>query len=219
MKAFLADPKTLHRNPWNSNFVAPANMLKLRKSIEDLGFNTAVVVRELADGTLQILGGQHRTEVAREIGLKQIPVINLGPVDDKRAKKIGLADNSRYGSDDSLQLAAIIEELQVDTDLASFLPIQNEDLQAIMKAVDIDLDKLDVLPEDDEDEGERDPTEERAERPAKTHEMMTFRVTVREAEAIRTKIEKTIKKEGLDDGSDDKTLAGSALAYLLLTGE
>lgn len=219
MKTFLADPKTLHRNPFNPNHVAPANMLKLRKSIEDLGFNTAVVVRELADGTLQILGGQHRTEVAREIGLKQIPVINLGPVDDKRAKKIGLADNSRYGSDDSLQLAAIIEELQVDTDLASFLPIQNEDLQAIMKAVDIDLDKLDVLPEDDEDEDGRDPTEERAERPAKTHEMMTFRVTVREAEAIRTKIEKTIKKEGLDDGSDDKTLAGSALAYLLLTGE
>jgi ParB family chromosome partitioning protein len=219
MKAFLADPKTLHRNPWNSNHVAPANMLKLRKSIEDLGFNTAVVVRELADGTLQILGGQHRTEVAREIGLKSIPVINLGPVDDKRAKMIGLADNSRYGSDDSLQLAAIIEELQMDNDLASFLPIQNEDLQAIMRAVDIDLDKLDVLPEDDEGEETREPTEERAERPVKTHEMMTFRVTVREAEAIRTKIEKTIKKEGLDDGSDDKTLAGSALAYLLLTGE
>lgn len=219
MKTELVDPKKLKRNPWNSNHVDPKNMTKLKRSIQDLDFVTSVVVRELDDGTLQILGGQHRTEVAVELGLKAVPIINLGKIDDIKAKKIGLVDNSRYGTDDSLQLAKILDELMADTpDLTGLLPMQDEDLQVIMRAVDIDLDALDIVPGADEDE-EPEPHEDRAERPAKTHEMMTFRVAVRDAEAIRIMMEKTIKKEALDDGSDEKTLAGIALAFLLLKGE
>ena len=217
MEQALVDPRILKPNPWNSNHVDPKNWSKLRKSIKELGFTSAVVVRTLDDGSLQILGGQHRTEVAIDLGLAVIPVLNLGRISDEKAKKIGLVDNSRYGADDSLKLAKLIEEIG-DPDLTSFLPLQDEDLQAIMRAVDIDLDTLDVLPEDSPEEDDA-PREERPDRPLKTHEIMTFRVTCRDAEAIRTKIEKTIKKEGLDDGSDDKTLAGSALAILLLTGE
>jgi hypothetical protein len=215
MKAELIDPKKLRPNPWNSNHVDPRNMSKLRKSIEDLDFVTAVVVRELDDGSLQILGGQHRTEIAIDMGLKEIPIINLGKIDTLKAKKIGLVDNSRYGTDDSLQLSKLIEELRVDTpDLTSFLPINDEDLQVIMRAVDIDLDHLEIAPATEEEEA-HDP-EERTERPAKTHDMMTFRVSVRDAEAIRIITEKTIKRECLDDGSDEKTVAGLALAFLLL---
>lgn len=218
-KISAISPKKLKPNPFNPNHVDPKNYAKLRKSIEDLGFASAVVVRELPDGTLQILGGQHRTQVAVELGLKEIPVINLGSIGDDKAKKIGLVDNSRYGTDDGLQLARIMEELDVGTgSLAEFLPISDEDLQVMMRAVDIDLDTLEVTLEDD-DAPPPEPMEERAERPLKTHDILTFRVTNREAEAIRQLIEKTIKREGLDDGSDDKTLAGMALALLLLTKE
>lgn len=216
MKAELVDPKSLRPNPWNSNHVDPKNMGKLRRSIEELDFVTAVVVRELSDGTLQILGGQHRTEVAIDMGLKEIPILNLGKIDTIKAKKIGLIDNSRYGTDDSLQLATILEELKIDTpDLTSFLPVNDEDLQLIMRAVEIDLDHLEIAPATEEE----DPytPEERVERPTKTHDMLTFRVAVRDAEAIRILLEKTIKREGLDDGSDEKTVAGAALAFLLLT--
>lgn len=215
MKPELIDPRTLKPNPWNPNSVSPANLVKLRKSIEDLGFVTAVVVRSLADGSLQILGGQHRTEVALDMGLKKIPVLNLGPIDDIKAKKIGLIDNSRYGTDDSIPLAKLLEEIQADTpDLTTFLPIQSEDLQVIMRAVDINLDDLEVKPGGD---GEEDPapTDGRVERPIQTHDVLKFRVAVRDAEAITALIEKTIKREGLS-GADDMTLAGSALAILLL---
>lgn len=218
MRAYLADPKTLRPNPFNPNHVAPANMVKLRKSIQDLGFNSAVIVRELPDGTLQILGGQHRTEVAVELGYTEIPIINVGPIDDVRAKKIGIVDNSRYGTDDSIQLARLFDEIKLeDPDLTGFLPVNDQDLQVMMRAVSIDLDDLDAEPRP---EGEDEPAPyeaERVERPAKTHDTMTFRVSVRDAEAIRVLLEKTIKMEGLDDGSDDKTLAGTAIAFLLLT--
>lgn len=209
------DPRRLKPNPFNPNHVDPKSYSKLRKSIEELGFASAVVVRELTDGSLQILGGQHRTEIAVEIGLKEIPVLNLGQIDDRKAKKIGLVDNARYGTDDSIQLAQLIEEIGA-SDLTTFLPVNDEDLQVIMRAVDIDIDTLDITVEDTPDD-QPEPTEERTERPTKTHDMMTFRVTVRESEAIRQLIEKTIKREGLDDGSDEKTLAGTALAFLLLT--
>lgn len=211
----FVDPRVLKPNPWNSNRVDPKNLAKLRKSIEEVGFTSAVVVRTMPDGSLQILGGQHRTEVAIDLGLKKIPILNVGSIDDHQAKKIGLVDNSRYGTDDSLKLAKLLEDLKVETpDLTGFLPLQDEDLQVIMRAVDINLDDLEVRPEDAHDE----PTspEERTERPAKTHDVLKFRVTMRDAEAIRALIEKTIKKESLDDGSDDMTIAGSALSILLL---
>lgn len=216
MKQGLADPKIFHKNPWNSNSVNPKNMQKLCESIKSLGFNSAVIVRELTDGTLQILGGSHRIEAAIELGLKEVPYLNLGVISDVKAKKVGLVDNSRYGSDDSLQLARLIEDIRIDTpDLTTFLPLQDEDLQSIMRAVDIDLDSLDIAPEHEE-EAPYDPEAGRVERPLKTHDILSFRVTMREAEAIRTLIEKTIKREGLDDGSDDKTVAGAALSHMLL---
>lgn len=217
MEHGTVDPKKLKPNPWNTNHVDTKNQAKLRTSVKELGFFRPIVVRTLPDGSLQILGGQHRTEAAIDLGLKSVPYFNLGVISDEKAKKIGLADNSRYGADDSIKLAKLIEEL-ADPDLTTILPLQDEDLQAIMRAVDIDLDSLDVLPEETPEE-DKAPPEERPDRPLKTHEIMTFRVTCRDAEAIRNLIEKTIKREGLDDGSDEKTLAGSALAHLLLNGE
>jgi ParB-like chromosome segregation protein Spo0J len=211
----LLDPRSLKTNPWNTNAVSPANLVKLRKSIEDLGFVTAVVVRTLADGSLQILGGQHRTEVAIDMGLKKVPVLNLGTIDDIKAKKIGLIDNSRYGTDDAIAYARLLEEIQVDTpDLTAFLPLQADDLQVIMRAIDINLDDLEVKPGGGDEEDEA-PNEGRAERPIQTHDTLKFRVPVRDAEAIIALIEKTKKRESLS-GSDDMTLAGEALAILLL---
>lgn len=185
--------------------------------MKELGVFRPVIVRTLPDGSLQLLGGEHRTLAAIAMGIKSIPYFNVGTISDEKAKKIGLADNSRYGADDSIKLAKLIEEI-ADPDLTSILPIQEEDLQAIMRAVEIDLDTLDILPEETPEE-DKAPPEERPERPLRTHDIMTFRLTMRDAEAIRTLIEKTIKKEGLDDGSDEKTVAGSALALLLLGGD
>lgn len=214
MKQELVDPKILRPNPFNPNRVDPKNLEKLGNSLDDLGFFRPAIVRELPGGILQILGGQHRVELAVERGIKKIPIVNLGIIDDNKAKRISLADNARYGSDDSIKLAKLFEEIQIDTpDLTLFLPIQDEDLQVIMRAVNIDLENLEVLPEEQE---ETHNPEERQERPVKTHDIIKLRCTVRDSEAIRSLIEKTIKKEGLDDGSDDMTLAGSALALLLL---
>lgn len=210
----LMDPRLLKANPFNTNRVGPENMAKLEASIRDLGFVTAVVVRELGDGSLQILGGQHRVETACKMGLKEVPVINLGRIADVKAKKIGLVDNSRYGIDDTIGLAALYEDIGLSSeDLAKFLPFTQQDFESISRAVEIDVDELDFVTSDEDPEV--DVEEVRAPKPAKTHDFLRFRVSMGDAERIRQKIEKTIKAEGLAD-DDDLTSAGSALALLLL---
>lgn len=214
MQTQLADPKKLKANPWNSNHVSPDNMEKLERSIEDLGFVTAVVVRELPDGTLQILGGQHRVEVAVKMGLKEVPVINVGRIGDAKAKKIGLVDNSRYGNDDTIALAKIYEEIGLSSeDLASFLPFSEQDFDVIASAVNVDLDALDMM--SDDGEVDVDPDDIRKPKPPKTHDVLKFRVTLADAERIRQLIEQTLKDQAMSD-NDELTAAGSALAFLLL---
>ena len=216
MKSFEHDPRLLKPNPWNSNKVSPGNMEKLEKSVRELGFAGAVVVRETDDG-YQILGGEHRTQIAIKIGLKTVPVVNVGAIDDVKARKISLANNLRSGNDDTIQLAKILEEIgESAEELSSYLPIGGADIEAIIGAVNLDLEDFDIDGDDDHDEPDPDaPTQERKE---KTHDVLKFRVRVQDADPIRLLIEKTIKSEGLK-GGDDMTTAGEALALLLVKGD
>lgn len=215
MTPIKRDPKDLAPNPWNTNRVGPENMKKLKQSITDLGFVTAVVVRELADGSLQILGGHHRVEAAVELGLVEVPVLNLGAIPDDKAKKIGLVDNSRYGTDDTIRLAELLASLGSDSDeLANFLPFSDTDFDTIRRSVEIDIDDLQMHMDEDDQEPEVRP--DRAEKPQKTHDLLRFRVGLSNAEKINQLIEKTIKREGLT-GDDELTAAGDALALLLLS--
>ncbi|MCR9222950.1 MAG: ParB/RepB/Spo0J family partition protein [Hyphomonas sp.] len=217
MRAIELDPRTLVPNPWNSNKVSEDNMQKLKRSITDLGFATAVVVRETPSGDYEILGGQHRTEAAIELGLTTVPVVNLGDVDDIRAKKISLVDNHRYGNDDVIQLAKIIEEIGEDSaDLETFMPVSTADIDAVLNMVELDLDEIGLDLDEDDDDTSDDG--DRPERAPKTHDVLKFRLTLRDAEEIRQAVEKTIKREGFTD-NDEMTNAGDALAHLLLTVE
>lgn len=212
MNVELLDPRCLQPNPWNSNRVSPENMAKLKHSITELGFAGAIVVRQVGRA-LQILGGQHRTQAAIELGIDRVPVVNVGEISDAQAKKIGLVDNHRYGNDDTLALAKIFEDLGTDeTDLVSILPVGRADIEAIMGMSDLDLDSIGLSP----DEDERPPEETPTSRPAKTHEVMKFRLTMANAEAIRELVMKAIKKHKLQD-QDEMTAAGDALALLLLS--
>ena len=213
MKAYTADPRLLRPNSFNSNVVPPDNMEKLKLSIEELGFVTAVVCRKLENGDLEILGGQHRTQAAIELGMDSIPIVVLDDVSEEDAKKISLVDNHRYGNDDAIMLAEILGDIGDMTGLADILPASLDDLNDMMAAAEVDLENLDVELPEDEDTPEH--VEKPAERPARTHDVLRFRLTMSDAEKVRRMIERTISAEGLAD-EDDMTAAGNALSLLLL---
>lgn len=207
-------PDRLRANPWNTNFVSPENETKLARSLDELGQFKPIIVRELRDipsmTDFEILGGEHRWQMAIAHKHKTVDIYNLGVIDDIKAKKITLADNARYGADDTLALAKLLGEIGTPDEIQSFLPYTDADVSAIFSASDIALDELE-LPESFEDKA---PADLKPEREAKTHTIMRFKVPLSDAERITEIITKTAKRQSFTS-SDELTNAGDALVHII----
>lgn len=201
------DPRTLRPNPWNTNVVSPDNEAKIDASIKRLGMFKPIIVRTLPDGSPEILGGEHRRDAAIRLGLTKVPVMNLGAIDDKKAKEIGIVDNGRYGEDDTLGLAELLDSLGGAEELAAFMPFTDADFNSIFAATNISLDELD-LPDDD---GAAPSAP--ASKPAQTHVVMRFKVPLGDDSVIADAIAKVQKQQGFTD-EDTLSNAGNALVHI-----
>lgn len=214
MKIENVDPRTLHSNPWNPNHAAPADQERLRRSLERNGWIRPVLARETPRG-LEIVGGQHRVIAAVELGHETVPVVNLGAIDDVKAKEIGLIDNARYGEDDALQLAEVLRDIGPIEEIASFLPMGETELDALFGA-DVDLDTLTVEGEGDDEDAPPEPRR----RDPKTHSVIRLKIDVGNAEWVSETLGAVARDQGFDD-SDAAVNAGDALVWALrrLEGE
>lgn len=221
MKFEELDPRTIEPSPWNTNVVSHENEEKLKASIERHGMFKPIIVRELPTMKLsnppkqvyQCIGGWHRNEQAIELGYATVPVCNLGVIDDAKAKEISLADNARYGLDDTLKLSGLLEELDVSA-IEAFMPWTNRDIEAMTASIAVSIDDLDLdptLPDEDEPDVDDAP----APKAAKTHQLMKFRVPIADAARISALVAATQRAEDFT-AEDDMTNAGEALAFLLL---
>lgn len=207
----------LRPNPYNSNRVTAENEKKIRESIRRNGLFKPIIVREIdTQAGYEIVGGEHRWEQAQALGHTEIPIVNLGKIDDKRAKEIGLLDNARYGADDTLSLASILKEIGDPDEIQSFLPYGDTDLSALFSATSIDLDEL-IVPQDELKNAAPEPElDAPAPKLAKTHTLMRFKISLGDAERLTALIARTQKEQGLTT-ADDLTNAGDALVHLLTT--
>lgn len=203
-------PEQLSFSPWNVNSVSPENQKKLEESIRRNGIFRPVVVRELADGTLEVIAGEHTTRAAIELGMEQIDVYNLGPIDDLRAKEISVIDNQHYGHEDTFGLAELLK--QFEGNVEDFLPISDDDLKSIFKASSIDFDSLEIPDSLDPPETISNPDDDLASAPV-TFQFMKFKVPLGDAEFVSRCIEAIIKRQNIS-GSDSLANAGDALVYL-----
>ncbi|WP_082660039.1 ParB/RepB/Spo0J family partition protein [Aureimonas sp. AU40] len=204
-------------NPWNSNFLTPDAEARLDESLKRFGTFKPIVVREF-NGGYEILGGKHRWESAGRIGLATVPVMNLGPLDDKRAKEISLVDNYRFGTDDAQALAELVKSIG-EEEIQIYLPIDEDDLSIIMSTAHIAVDDLDIDENFDKDvdpQSESDD-DEKPERVPKTHTHMRFKLTLADAETLTRIIADTKRAQGFTE-EDDLTNAGDALMHLLVSG-
>jgi len=211
MRYVEVDPTAIVPNPWNVNVVTHENEEKLKNSIARLGMFKPVLVRELDDGTLQSLGGQHRVEQAVELGMANVPTINLGRISDERAREISLIDNARYGVDDTMRLAELLNSLD-SSEIADIMPWSDEDIASIVDSLAVDVDDLDLDADADID---TDPDADASQtRPAKTHEILRFKCTLNDAARVRERVLDVIRSQGFNT-SDDLSNAGDALVHIL----
>ncbi|MEG0062963.1 MAG: ParB/RepB/Spo0J family partition protein [Pseudomonas sp.] len=218
-------PKLLLPNPWNPNAVDPINQQKLENSIKIDGIKRPIVVRQLENGEYQIIGGQHRTQAAVELGLDTVPVINRGEISDAEAKRETLLDNYRYGSDNLDRLSELLSDPDIGDALSVLetMPIDEEELANYFSHLEaMSTDSLDAEIEDalgggsaDLDDDEADaPVDLTTGKPVRTHQIIRFRVSVED----QAKLAELLKQVKIDEGyieSDDLTNDGDALIHLI----
>jgi ParB-like chromosome segregation protein Spo0J len=202
-------PSGLKPNPWNSNKVGPEMEVRLEASIREFGFIRPILCRELDDGSLEILGGEHRTRKAAELGIESVPVVVLKNVDDKRAKAMGLADNGRYGQDDALKLSEILKD--IGDEFVGMLAFSEQDLAGIFASSSVNLDDLGF--DDDADSSELTPAD--APRSTITHQVMRFKVPVEDAERVEKFIQNIVKTRGFSSEQDSMVQVGMALVEII----
>jgi ParB family chromosome partitioning protein len=204
------DPNLLAFSPWNVNSVNADNQAKLEESIRRNGIYRPVIVRELEDGALQVIGGEHTTRAAIALGYSEIDVYNLGYITEKRAKEISVIDNQHYGQEDAFGLASLLKEF--DGNVEDFLPMSDADLKAIFKSTSIDFDSLELPDPTDDVKTTSNPDDDLAAAPV-THTFMRYKVPLGDAEFVQRCIDSIIKRQKIS-GGDSLANAGDALVYL-----
>lgn len=117
----LVNADDLLPNPWNPNRMTGAMYEKARESIETYGFIDPLTVREIGYDKYQIIDGEHRFNVGREIGMTEFPCVNLGLIDDARAKKLTIILNELHGQADPDRMGTLLQDILDDTSLDDLL--------------------------------------------------------------------------------------------------
>ena len=166
----------IHPNNHNPNVLLPDIMAKLRAEIGQKGLCEPIHVRCSPDG-YEIVDGEHRWRVCRDLGIREIPCI-IQDFDDNEAKIKMLQLNYMHGQAVPIKLATLIHNLNKEislSDLAKRLPYEEPQL----------LDNLELLklPEGFGEILEAQAKQEEAEMPS-VHTFVLFkdqRETVEEA--------------------------------------
>lgn len=205
-------PKSLRKNSWNTNKVSVENEEKLDKSIKEYGVFKPILCRTV-NGELEIIGGEHRVDAAIRLGLAEVPVVNLGNISDDKAKKIGLLDNGRYGSDDFAELQNLINSLENPEEIMKTLPYNFEDFEGLFQTEDINLDEIPSF--DDADEEEVEILDKTAIKLPETHATIKFKIPLEFIQDFDKKIKDREEELGLEYDDKLKNMGNAILSYVL----
>ena len=208
------DPTRLSKNPWNPNEVDPINQDKIKASLQKIGFFKPILCRELEDGSLEIIGGEHRVEAAIDLEYQTVPVINLGKVSDADAKKMVLLDNGRYGEDNPEKMAELLSDLGSAEELLSILAIDEAQLSSYFEHATFSDDDFDGLFDDEEEKSHKEVDLAPAVSSLQTHAILRFKVRVEDAQMINEILSKIKSTQGFTAG-DSMSNDGDALVHLI----
>jgi ParB family transcriptional regulator, chromosome partitioning protein len=131
----------LYGATWNSNRMDDDMLEKLKESLVRYGLVNPLVVRLIADSQYEVLSGNQRLRVIREMGVPYVPCV-IVELDDNQAMLMAQALNGIRGEDDltlkSILLKKILSSIPEDNVL-SILPETSDSLQALSSLSQSDL--------------------------------------------------------------------------------
>lgn len=121
--------------PWNANRVSPATMRKLRASIARFGFVENLVVRPYGGrGKYEVISGNHRLELLREMGVEKAPAVVV-KLSDGEARVLAQAMNRTRGVDDPKLYAKLLDEILTEMTVQSAVEVLPETESSIDRAL------------------------------------------------------------------------------------
>lgn len=138
--------KTLKKAVWNYKVSDSDLSQKLKENIRQNDQIENLIVRDLGDGTYEVVNGNHRYDALVELGIKEAMCCNLGVISDTKAKKIAIITNETKFPVDASKLAVLIKEISDDVlleDLVGTMPFSLDELEYF-----VDADISDLLDDD-----------------------------------------------------------------------
>ena len=133
----------LRPNTWNYNTQSEQVFQKLVTSIRRHGFTKPVVVRTaLGPVPYEILDGEHRWRAVQVLGGDTITIVDLGEVEDSKARELTIILNELGGRPDDVRLGDLLREINAMVpleELAQVMPFSESELDTYMGAMSFDF--------------------------------------------------------------------------------
>lgn len=176
----------IHPNPWNPNKQSAFTFEKELKSIRDHGFLDPIDVREMEGAGYEIVDGEHRWKAAKQLGMAELPVNNLGKVSAAVAKQLTVIRNETRGQSERTALSELLHDLITNDgvgieELKANLPIDPVDIDTLLKDLQVDWENTNAP------EGERNLEEAP---PGPGTERMTYVLPIELADRFRAQLER-----------------------------
>jgi len=119
---------------------------KLKISIRDNGLLQNLIVRELPTECFEIVDGQERFEIIKEMEYEGVQCYSIGKVSSLEALKISLEANEIKILPDTVEFAKVIKRIMGKyslSDLAKILPFNENEIKSIVDSLEFDWSQYD----------------------------------------------------------------------------
>ena len=126
---------------WNPNVAEEATLRRLRESLFRYGLVQNLVVRPTRCASYEVLSGNQRLQVLKDLGVKTVPCVVVD-ADDVQARLLAQALNRIHGEDDlglKAELLRQVMQKMPQKDVLALLPETAESLNALSSMGQQDL--------------------------------------------------------------------------------
>lgn len=131
----------LQKAEWNYKRDEEVKQKKLTEQIRKNGILETSLVRELPDGFYEIVDGNHRYDVYRELNIESVPCFTLGMIGVNAAKRMAIEKNETRFTADPLKLSELFKDISTDflpADLAITMPYSEDEINGMIELLDFD---------------------------------------------------------------------------------
>tara|TARA_R110002051_G_scaffold177777_2_gene247634 strand:+ start:18543 stop:19199 length:657 start_codon:yes stop_codon:yes gene_type:complete len=120
---------------------------KLKANIKKNGQVENILIRELDTGFFEVINGNHRLDVFKDLGIKKVMCYNFGTITEPQAIRIAIETNETKFDTDSIALAELVKELTEEfdlKDLVNTLPYSEIEIDNFSKLTDFDWEQYET---------------------------------------------------------------------------